>query len=121
MSNAREVIGTLLAALGTAVERYAMIAPWWVAARSMGEASDLVSLEMIQPYETVQCREAVDTERPSLSGPRNVEGEDPWDLMRLDADCQARLLGWVDRLAVTPDEIQRAVDEAGRPANEKEE
>lgn len=27
MSNAREVIGTLLAALGTAVERYAMIAP----------------------------------------------------------------------------------------------
>lgn len=68
---------------------------WWVAARSMGEAYDLSGLELAQPYETAHCREATGDEKVILTGPREVAGQDPIELMRCVAEYRSRVIGWV--------------------------
>lgn len=68
---------------------------WWVAARNMGEAYDLSGLELAQPYETVHCREASADEKVILTGPRDVAGKDPIELMRCVAGYRSRVIGWV--------------------------
>lgn len=70
---------------------------WWVAARSMGEAIDVSRVEGSHPLDRVLCREIKREHEPvALSGPREVAGQDPWEIVRSVADARARVIGWVD-------------------------
>lgn len=68
---------------------------WWVAARSMGEAVDVAGLDLVRPCTTVHCREAYTDEKVVLTGPRQVAGQDPIEIMRCVAEYRSRVIGWI--------------------------